>query len=135
MWYVLEDSVPANTTRANARETSIKVHRGILHSIFVTMPQGNAGTSNFQLRKGGYYILPRNEDKSMNGEHASTNFREWLFLPQEQNRLTLKTWNTSELHDHKITLLIGVLPKKVMEMEEEIIKDLQLFLRLFRKRD
>jgi len=134
MWYVLEDSVPANTTRANARETSIKVHRGILHSIFVTMPQGNAGTSNFQLRKGGYYILPRNEDKSMNGEHASTNFREWLFLPQEQNRLTLKTWNTSTKHPHLVRLVIGVLPKEVAEMPEMLIKDMRTFLRLFRRR-
>ncbi len=134
MWYVLEDTVPANTARANARETSIKVHRGILHTIFVTMPPGNAGTTNFQLRKGGYFILPRNEDKSITGEHSSTEMREWLFLPAETNRLTLRTWNTSTKHEHNIRLLIGVLEKETAEMPETLLKEMRLFLKLFRRR-
>jgi len=134
MWYVLESTVSASTAKANATETSIKVSGGILHTIYVTIPPGSASLVHCQLRKGGYYILPRNEDKDISGELASVKFNEFLELKHEMNRLTLKTWNTDDTYDHKVTLLIGVLPKKVMEMEEEIIKDLRLFLRLFRRR-
>ena len=135
MWYVLEDAVPAGTTRANARETSIKVHGGVLHTIFVTIPPGGKFNTNFQLRKGGYYILPRNEDKSMTGEHLNVPYKEWLELPSPENRLTLKTWNDSTDNAHHIRLLIGVLKKDVIEIEEEYLKTLKLFMRLFRRRN
>lgn len=134
MWYVLEDTVPANTARVNAREVSIKVHRGILHSIYVTIPPGSGSMVHAKLRKGGYFILPRNEDKDIGGEHVDTLFREWLFMPAEQNRLTLQTWNTDETYDHTCTMYIGVLKKEDAEMPETLLKEMRLFLKLFRRR-
>ena len=135
MWYVLEDTVPAATTRANARETSIKVHGGILHTIYALVPPGSRGLSHFQLRKGGYYILPRNEDKSLYGTHLNVPYKEWLELPAPENRLTLKTWNLDTEKAHQIRLMLGVLKKDVIEVEEEYLKTLKLFMRLFRRRD
>jgi len=134
MWYVLEDDVPANTTRANLRSTSIKVYGGVLHTIYALVPPGAGDTTHFQLRKGSYFILPRNEDKSMQGEFLNVPFREWLHLKAAENQLTLLTWNTSTKYTHKVRLLIGIEKKAVMEMEEKIVKDLRLFLRLFRRR-
>lgn len=135
MWYVLEDTVPANTTRANARETSIKVHRGILHTMFLTIPPGSGDLVHMQLRKGTYYILPRNEDKSFTGEHSETLLKEWLYLPAETNRLTLRTWNNDTDHAHAVRMLVGVLPKAVMEVEEKYLRTLNMFMKLFRRRD
>ncbi len=134
MWYVLEDTVPANTARADAREVSIKVHRGILHTIYVTIPPGSAQLAHCQLRKGGYFILPRNEDKSMTGEHVNTLYTEWLFLPGETNRLTLKTWNLDDTYAHNVRLHLGVLRKEDAEMPETLLKEMRLFLKLFRRR-
>ncbi len=134
MWYVLEDTVPANTARADAREISIKVHRGILHSIYITIPPGSKWLANCQLRKGGYFILPRNEDKSITGQHINTLYSEWLYLPNETNRLTLRTWNTDTRKEHRIRLLIGVLEKETAEMPETLLKEMRMFLRLFRRR-
>lgn len=134
MWYVLEDTVPANTTKANARETSVKVHGGVLHSMYVTIPPGSADLVHCQLRKGGYYILPRNEDKSITGEHVNVLYREWLELPHPENRLTLRTWNTDDTYSHSVRLLLGVLKKEVAEIEEKYLNNLQMFMRLFRRR-
>ena len=134
MWYVLEDLVPANTARASARETSIKVHRGILHTIYVTIPPGSAQLAHCQLRKGGYFILPRNEDKDISGVHIDTLFKEWLHLPDETNRLTLKTWNEDTVFPHTVTLYIGVLEKEVLEVEEQYLHTLNMFMKLFRRR-
>lgn len=134
MWYVLEDTVPANTTETNKRETKIRVSGGILHTIYVLIPPGSVGRTYFQLKQASYFILPRNEDKGINGDHVNVPYREWYELKASENKLTLITWNTDPQHAHTVRLMIGILPKKIMEMEEEIIKDLRIFVQMFRKR-
>ena len=134
MWYVLEDTIPANTSRANAREASITVHGGILHTIYITIPPGSLNLVHAQLRKGGYYILPRNEDQSMSGEHINVPYREWLELPHPENKLTMKVWNEDTENEHTVRMLIGVLKKDVLEVEEKYLQTLNMFMRLFRRR-
>lgn len=134
MWYVLEDTVPANTSYENRRKTKIKVSGGILHSIVVLAPPGSGNYLRWQLRKASYYILPRNEDKYMTGEHLNINYKEWLEMKAAENVLTVETWNTANVDSHTLRLLIGVLPKSVIEVEEKYLTTLRLFMRLFRRR-
>ena len=134
MWYVLEDTVPANTAEADARETKIRVHGGILHSIIVTIPPGSASVVHAQLRHASYFILPRNEDEDIEGEHVNVNYREWYKMQASLNTLTMRTWNTSKYNSHRVRMLLGVLPKEVMEQEENVIKSIRTFIRLFRRR-
>ena len=134
MWYVLEDTIPANTAKADARETSIRVGGGILHSIIVSIPPGSRNLAHCQLRQASYFILPRNEDEDIEGDHVNVNYREWYAMKAAENTLTMRTWNTDEKHAHRIRMLIGVLPKDVMEVEEGYLKTLQTFIRLFRRR-
>jgi len=134
MWYVLEDTIPENTARASARETSIRVHGGILHSIYVTIPPGCSNLVHCQLRKGSYYILPRNEDKSITGEHVNVLYREWFEMQAAENTLTMKAWNNDTRFGHTVRMLVGVLPKEVAEIEEKYLRTLQLFMKLFRRR-
>ena len=134
MWYVLEDTVPANTAQADYRETSIRVHGGVLHSIIVTIPPGSSSVVHTQLRHASYFILPRNEDENIEGEHVNVNYREWYQMQASLNTLTMRTWNTDTAYEHKVRMLLGVLPKKVMEQEEEVIKTIRTFIRMFRRR-
>ena len=126
--------MPANTSYENRRTTKIRVGSGILHTIYVTIPPGSASLVHSQLSKESYFILPRNEDKDISGEMQAVEFKEWFERRAADNTLSLITWNEDTVYDHKVTFLIGVLPLKVMEKEEAIIKDLRLFLRLFRRR-
>jgi len=134
MWYVIEDTIPANTAYADRRETSIKVAGGILHTMVVTIPPGSKTLAHLQLRTGSYFILPRNEDKSISGDHINVDYREWLQLKASDNNLTLVTWNTDEDHDHTVRVLVGVLPKAVLEVEEQYLRTLRMFMNLFRRR-
>ena len=134
MWYVLEDTVPANTAKADARETKIRVGGGILHSIIVTIPPGSKNLAHCQLRQASYFILPRNEDEDIEGDHVNVNYREWYKLKAAENALTMVAWNTDTKHAHRIRMLIGVLPKETLEVEESYLKALQLFMRMFRRR-
>ncbi len=134
MWYVLKDVVPANTTEPNRRETKIRVSGGILHSIVVLTPPGSGNYLRWRLKKASYYILPRNEDQYITGEHLNITYKEWLELKAAENTLTLEAWNTARLDSHEVRLMIGILPKKTMEMEEETLKTLRLFMRMFRRR-
>ena len=134
MWYVLEDEIPANTSKENARETKIRVHGGILHSIIVTIPPGSSNLVHAQLRHSSYFILPRNEDESIEGEHVNVNYREWYKMQASLNTLTMRAWNDDDTYDHKVRMLLGVLPKDVLEVEEGYLKTLQTFIRLFRRR-
>ena len=106
-----------------------------MHTIYALIPPGSADTTHFQLRRGSYYILPRDSDKSISGELLNIPFKEWYELKAYENQLTMLTWNEDDTYSHKVRLLIGILPKKTMEMEEEIIKDLRTFIRLFRRRN
>ena len=134
MWYVLEDTVPANTSYANRRETEIKVAGGILHTIYVTIPPGSSNLVHVQLKADSYFILPRNEDKSITGEHVNVPYSEWLELKAAENDLQLVTWSTGTDNAHVVRLLIGILPKSVMEIEEQYLKNLRMFMSLFRRR-
>ncbi len=134
MWYVLEDTVPANTAKASARETAIRVHGGILHSIIVTIPPGSSNLVHAQLRHASYFILPRNEDNSIEGEHVNVNYREWYKMQASLNKLTMVTWNDDTAYEHKVRMLLGVLPKETMEIEEGVVRDIRTFIRLFRRR-
>jgi len=134
MWYVLEDTVPANTAYIDRRTTEIKVSGGILHTIVVTIPPGSANLVHMQLKADSYFILPRNEDKSIVGEHVNVDYREWLVLKAAENDLQLVAWNDDNTYPHTVRLLIGILPKSVMEVEEQYLKTLRMFMQLFRRR-
>ena len=47
---------------------------------------------------------------------------------------TMVAWNDDDTYDHKVRMLLGVLPKEVMEQEENVIKSIRTFIRLFRRR-
>lgn len=134
MWYVLEDTVPANTAVTAKRETKIRVHGGILHSIIVTIPPGCSNLVHAQLKHASYFILPRNEDLNIEGEHVNVNYREWYKMQAALNTLSMLTWNTDDTYQHKVRMLLGVLPKETMEMEDKVVKDIRTFIRLFRRR-
>jgi len=134
MWYVLEDTVPANTTQANARSTHLKASAGILHSIIVTIPPGSGSLAHCQLLANSINILPRHKDTWISGEHVNVNYREWYELKPAVNDLELRTWNEDDTYSHNIRLLIGILPKGVLEVEEQYLKNLRMFMRLFRRR-
>ena len=134
MWYVLEDTVPANTSEENKRSTHLKASAGILHTIYVTIPPGSANLVHAQLRANSVNILPRNSDTYISGEHVNVDYREWYELKPAVNDLELITWNEDTKYTHHIRLLIGILPKGVLEVEEQYLRTLQMFMRLFRRR-
>jgi len=134
MWYVLEDTVPANTAAGNPRQTKIRVHGGILHSIIVTIPPGSANLVHAQLKHASHPILPLNEDESIEGEHINVNYRDWYEMRPSLNTLTMWTWNEDDTYEHKVKMLLGVLPKEIMEQEEQVVKDIRTFIKLFRRR-
>ena len=134
MWYVLEDTVPANTAETSKRSVHLKASAGILHTIYATIPPGSSSLVHAQLLANSINILPRNSDTSISGEHVNVDYREWYELKPAVNDLELRTWNTDDTYQHKVTLLIGILPKSVMEIEEQYLKTLRLFMQLFRRR-
>jgi len=134
MWYVLEDTIPANTSEANKRTTRMKCSAGILHTIYAQIPTGVQGLARFRLRRGSYYILPRNEDKYITGDGVLIEFKEGYELRASENLLTMETWNEDEVHQHKITLLIGVLPEYYVAPAISLGRIITTFMRLFRKR-
>jgi len=134
VWYVMEDTVPANTSKANARSTRLKASAGILHSIIVMIPPGSGNLVHFQLLANSIHVLPRHKDKSIVGEHLNINYREWYELKPAVNDLEMRAWNLDTAYSHTIRLLIGILPKGVLEIEEQYLKNLQMFMKLFRRR-
>lgn len=105
-----------------------------MHTIYVTIPPGSKYLVHLQLRKASYFILPRNEDKDITGQHVNVPYSEWFEMRAAENTLTLITWNTDAKKAHRVRLLIGVLPKVVMEMPDRFVKALHLWTRMFMRR-
>ncbi|MHA1263387.1 MAG: hypothetical protein ACTSSA_15165 [Candidatus Freyarchaeota archaeon] len=135
MWYVLEYDVPANTQKSSYKSRHLKASAGIIHSIIVTIPPGSGYLAGCQLLANSIHVLPRHKDTWITGEHVNVNYREWWELKPAVNDLELRAYNEDDTYSHRIRLLIGILPKAVMEIEEQYLKNLRTFMRLFRRRE
>lgn len=135
MWYVLEDTVPKNVTEANSRLTKIRTGPGVLHTIYAQIPAGTEGLARFRLWHESYCILPRNESKSITGDGVLIDFREGYVMKAAENTLTLETWNDDEIHQHTITLLVGVLPEWFVAPTMTLQRVVSEFMRMFRRRE
>ena len=108
MNFALRITTDANTSKANAKKTELKLLEGTITNIIIFFPQGHKGLSHLQIFDGEVQILPTNlgENYSVISEDFKTNYQ--IHSPWN---LILKTWNTDTVYDHDILIRITLKTK------------------------
>ena len=122
MFYVEEISTDANTTRSAPKETHLRVWAGIIHRVEVYFPAGPSGLLHVQILHEGHQIYPANANQDFAADDVNIAFNDYYKLHVGLNRITIKTWNTDDTHDHICRVRLGVLPAWVVSPYEQFRK-------------
>lgn len=104
----------ANTTKANKKETVLKLTGGVIHQISISFPSGPLGLLHLQIVDGLFQVWPTNPDENFAWENVNISFKEFYELNQSPYRLSAFTWNEDDTYAHEVIIRIGVLPLLVV---------------------
>ena len=113
MDYKFQDTVPANTPKANMRRLKMTLAPGVIHKVVVHFPAGCLYLAHATIWQGEHQVWPTNSEESYNFEDYIHEMAEYFPIgaPAE---LELRTWNLDETYDHTIFVTIGILPPEMV---------------------
>jgi len=111
-WFAL--SAPKNTSLANAIETTLTLHHGIIHRIVVIIPSGHAGLMHLKIYDALHGVYPNSADETFHGDNIVLSFRDWYELKPQTSILQAKYWNLDDTYEHEMIIGFGILPKWVL---------------------
>lgn len=122
MLYVKSLDVAVGKTQTSPATTTVKVWRGIIHSIEVFIPPGHNGLAKLQIYHGAHIIFPTNQDGYISGDKTTVKGKLYIDLKKKVNVIKLVGWNDDETYSHEFIVRIGVLPEDVLLPELKLIK-------------
>jgi len=99
---------PANTAKANAIETELKLTSGTIVEVWMVHPEGCQGLAYAAIFRGGHQLYPHNPDEAYHGNAVPMIWKDNYEL-EAPALLKLKTWNLDDTYDHTLYLRITVL--------------------------
>jgi len=114
-------TVPAGTTKTNARETELKLSRGIVHQVFISFPPGPQGDAHLVLEREGHQVWPSNPEEDFAWDSYTFPFRDFLPIESEPYSMYAKMWNDDNVNAYPIQVILCILPREVLEgVREEL---------------
>jgi len=104
----------ANTAKADALETEIKLHAGVIHHVEVMFPSMCSGLCHVQILQAGRQVYPFDPLDSFSSDGETISFNDYYKLEPGLSKLTIRTWNEDELYPHTPHVRIGVLPEWIV---------------------
>jgi len=114
MLYVKNLSIAVGKTQASPATDTIKIWRGVIHSIDVFIPPSHSGLAKLQIYHGGHIIMPTNQDGYISGNDTTVSGKFFIDLNKDVNVITLSGWNDDDTWPHEFIVMIGVLPKWIL---------------------
>jgi len=111
-WFTL--SAPKNTTLANAINTTLILHHGVINHVSIYIPNGSAGLFHLQLFDALHQLYPLSTGEDFHGDDITIDFKEWYDLDVEPYTLVSKCWNDDDTFSHEIIVCFSVLPKWIL---------------------
>lgn len=130
MFYVTEISTPAGTTEANAKQTKLKLRKGVIHYIEVDFPPGCYWETHCTINYGVHQIFPTNTSSNIAGDARTVSARMWEEISKAENVIDIYTWNDDELNAHSLRVGIGLLDKEVLEIPPVLLELTETLKRL-----
>jgi len=138
MIYTASIITSANTSKANAKITEIKITNGVITQVMVLFPAGSASKVRVQLFMGGHQFVPSTPGQDLTGDDTLIVSPEFLEVNDAPRIITIKTSSAGSTYDHTIEVMITQLPLiaiPTLALAEGIVKSLKnLFIRERRKK-
>jgi len=113
VFYTYPIAVPANTAKADAQETELKLDHGVIHRLSIGFPSGCEGLAHVKLLVGLHQLWPTSSDEDFALDDHNLEWDDYFELKDTPYTLTAVAWNEDETYPHTITVRIGVLPLEV----------------------
>lgn len=111
MLYSKHISVPAGRTAALPVQTYIKVNRGMIYYIWVTVPAGCNNLVHWRILHQGHPFLPVNQDAYISGNDFTYQFPSFEEIKENPEILLIECWAPNSSYDHSLSFQILILPK------------------------
>lgn len=126
-WFAVQ--TPANTTKADAIETALKLTVGTITKVWMFHPEGCHALAHAVIFLGGHQLYPHNPAESYHGNDVPMIWEDNFEL-EHPAELKLKTWNLDDTYPHYVFLRITVIRAKLDPMSKAILEALNTIKRL-----
>jgi len=113
MFYSKAITVAANTTKANASETIMKLTHGIITRVSFRPRPGHVGLCHCQVFYHEHQLFPTNPDDDLHGDSWPIEWNEFGELFSEPHDLKIRAWNDDDTYAHTFDISFALLPKWV----------------------
>lgn len=133
MFYSKQITTDANTSRKDAKITTIKATGGVITKIAVRFPAGPQFLMHCAISSGGHQIFPINKSDSVTGEDERIIADEFYKLAVGWNTLRIETWNLDTAYAHDCVVMITVLPLWLASPKEGLGRVIYMLTLLLRR--
>lgn len=114
MFYVKNISTDASTSKADAKETRIRVWGGVLHYIGIRFPDGCGGLLHVQVRQADQPVMPTNASADIADDGWLVEAKFHYKMQAGTNLIRILTWNDDTALAHSCRVRIGILPEYIL---------------------
>ncbi len=130
MFYSLAVTVPANTTEAAPKETSVKVSHGVVTSVSFRPRPGHSGLCHVRVFYHEHQLWPVSRNEDLHGDTFPIEWNDYeeIFTPPYE--LMIRSWNEDDTYPHTFDLSFAILPEEVVKPDSALMGGIRKFLGL-----
>lgn len=113
MFYSNVITVAANTAKASASETIIKMSQGVITDVSFRPRPGHVGLLHAQVFYQEHMIIPSEDDEDLHGDTFPIEWTDWIELKTKPYELKVKAWNDDDTYAHTFDISFTLLPQWV----------------------
>ena len=108
MIYTATITTDANTAEVDAKETVLRVGKGLVWRIEVEFPPGCAGLAHLKMHDGGYQVFPATPGESFASDGTVIGFDDLYLKDSAPYEFKITTWNVDEAWDHTLQVRVAM---------------------------
>jgi hypothetical protein len=122
MFYVCEQTIPAQTTKEVPLRTSYRLSAGVITSIKVHWPYGAGNLAGVRLLINEFQYWPLSPNTWFNSTRRDLEFKEWFPIDSDEVDMVLEGYNDDDSFSHTVTVYIEVSRPDVTEQATSLLR-------------
>lgn len=102
-----------NTSRDNAKQTILKLTKGLVYQVEVEFPSGPSGLLHVRICDSGYQVYPSNGGEWFSSDGVKISFNDTYLKATPPYQFDIFTYNLDDTWDHICMVRIGLVSKDI----------------------